>query len=169
MAKNAAWSDDGSDEAPLQLGPKKKRDDSEMDITPMIDITFLLLIFFLVASKMDPSAQVTLPKASYGMPIPEKDAVVLIITPAGPDKINVLGGTGKEFSSDPEEQEREIAEYVEAGFNGKTPFSIPPKTQVLIKADPTIKQKEIARIGLAIVKSNVKVTSLSIGVLESAQ
>ena len=37
--------------------PRKRRfDDAEMDITPMIDITFLLLIFFLVASKMDEGA-----------------------------------------------------------------------------------------------------------------
>ena len=35
--------------------PRRKRDDDEMDITPMIDITFLLLIFFVVASKMDPT------------------------------------------------------------------------------------------------------------------
>lgn len=33
--------------------PRKKREDDEMDITPMIDITFLLLIFFIVCSTME--------------------------------------------------------------------------------------------------------------------
>ena len=48
--------------------PKRKRnkDDGELDITAMIDVTFLLLAFFVVVSKMDPQAAVDLPRASYG-------------------------------------------------------------------------------------------------------
>ena len=54
--------------------PKKERnpDDGELDITPMIDVTFLLLAFFVVVSKMDPSASVALPIASYGQSVQEK-------------------------------------------------------------------------------------------------
>ncbi len=36
---------------------KKKAEEADLDITPMIDVTFLLLIFFMVASKMDPQKQ----------------------------------------------------------------------------------------------------------------
>ena len=56
-----------SEEVGLDI-PKRKRnpDDGEMDVTPMIDVTFLLLAFFVVVSKMDPQAAVDLPKASYG-------------------------------------------------------------------------------------------------------
>ena len=59
------------EESGLKL-PKRKRnpDDGELDITPMIDITFLLLAFFVVASKMDPQAAIELPKASYGVSVP---------------------------------------------------------------------------------------------------
>ena len=32
--------------------PRKKRDEEEMDITPMIDIVFLLLIFFMLTLKI---------------------------------------------------------------------------------------------------------------------
>ncbi len=39
------------DDRPLVA--RRPLDDSEMDITPMIDITFLLLIFFLVAARLD--------------------------------------------------------------------------------------------------------------------
>ena len=42
--------------------PKKKREESELDITPMIDITFLLLAFFVVVSKMDPTLAIPVPK-----------------------------------------------------------------------------------------------------------
>mgnify|MGYP003325625382 CR=1 FL=1 len=43
--------DDSDDRSPLHL-PRKKLEDAEMDITPMIDVTFLLLIFFMVTSTM---------------------------------------------------------------------------------------------------------------------
>ena len=61
--------------------PKRKRnkDDGELDITAMIDVTFLLLAFFVVVSKMDPQAAVDLPRASYGASIQDKNAVTLIV------------------------------------------------------------------------------------------
>ena len=34
------------------LGRAKKKDEADLDITPMIDVTFLLLIFFMVTSTM---------------------------------------------------------------------------------------------------------------------
>ena len=37
-----------------------------MDMTPMIDITFLLLIFFLVSSHPDQATSIALPKAQHG-------------------------------------------------------------------------------------------------------
>ena len=52
-----------------RLMPRPHQDDSEMDITPMIDMTFLLLIFFLVASKMDRSNEVRLPPAEHGVAV----------------------------------------------------------------------------------------------------
>ncbi len=69
-----------SEEANIEL-PKRKRnpDDGELDITPMIDVTFLLLAFFVVVSRMDPQAAVALPMASYGDSIQDKEAVTLIV------------------------------------------------------------------------------------------
>ena len=58
---------------------KENPEDGELDITPMIDITFLLLAFFVIASKMDPQASVDLPKASFGQSVQDKECVVLII------------------------------------------------------------------------------------------
>ena len=59
---------------------KTKTEDAELDITPMIDITFLLLAFFVMVSKMDPTTAVDLPKAQYGFTVPEKNCVVFVVT-----------------------------------------------------------------------------------------
>ena len=39
---------------------------TELSITPMIDVTFLLLVFFLVCSKVATQDAVDLPPARYG-------------------------------------------------------------------------------------------------------
>ncbi len=60
--------------------PRRKSDDeADLDITPMIDITFLLLAFFVMVSKMDPQLPVDLPQALNGDVIPEKNCVVLVV------------------------------------------------------------------------------------------
>ena len=59
---------------------KTIREDAELDITPMIDVVFLLLAFFVVVSKMDPTTAVDLPKAQYGFAVPEKNCVVFVVT-----------------------------------------------------------------------------------------
>ena len=60
MSNDLIDEDEEDDDA---VPPRAKREDEEMDITPMIDITFLLLIFFVVASKMDPSQTGNIPDA----------------------------------------------------------------------------------------------------------
>ncbi len=47
-------------------------EDFEMDITPMIDITFLLLIFFLVCSTADQDTAIELAKARHGKAVGEQ-------------------------------------------------------------------------------------------------
>ncbi|MEZ6128543.1 MAG: biopolymer transporter ExbD [Planctomycetaceae bacterium] len=45
---------------------KKKKDEAELDITPMIDVTFLLLIFFMVTSTMQATPDRDIPPAKSG-------------------------------------------------------------------------------------------------------
>ena len=47
MASRGLFSDAGG-----SFGGKRKPIEGELDITPMIDVTFLLLIFFMVSSTM---------------------------------------------------------------------------------------------------------------------
>ena len=52
---------------------------ADLDITPMIDITFLLLIFFMVASTSDVQTSVELPPARHGKGVSERDSVIITI------------------------------------------------------------------------------------------
>ncbi|NLE38525.1 MAG: biopolymer transporter ExbD, partial [Pirellulaceae bacterium] len=61
------------------LPRRPMKDDAELDITPMIDCVFLLLIFFIVSSKMDPSASVELPPAKYGGGVSDKTSFIITI------------------------------------------------------------------------------------------
>ena len=52
---------DEEDEAPA-LGPKKELAEGEMDMTPMVDVTFLLLIFFMVTAAFSLQKSIQIPK-----------------------------------------------------------------------------------------------------------
>jgi biopolymer transport protein ExbD len=53
-------------DAPIVFGTRKKIADPEMDMTPMVDVTFLLLIFFMV------TAAFTMQR-SFEVPTPNRD------------------------------------------------------------------------------------------------
>ncbi len=55
-----------AEEAPVDFGSKRKKPEVEMDMTPMVDVTFLLLIFFMV------TAAFSLQK-SFQIPTPRED------------------------------------------------------------------------------------------------
>jgi biopolymer transport protein ExbD len=124
--------------------------DGDMDITPMIDITFLLLIFFLVATRMDPQANVELPKARNGAAVSARNAVVFTVTRGDGEQALVYKGDSTDPSNrlsitDLAEQEKDITAYVEAGLNAAL-----PKQHVLIKAEPEVKHREVARVAKAV-------------------
>ncbi len=122
---------------------RRVKDTAELDITPMIDITFLLLIFFLVASTPDPSKSVELPPARYGQGVSERNSQVITI--AKPDEsrpaLVYLGdrATGEPLPEDPAEQEARIVAAVEAAN----------KPNVLIKAAKRVLHHEVARVAAA--------------------
>ena len=143
MSGNSSYSDDQYDAPVIKL--RRVREDAEMDITPMIDITFLLLIFFLVASKMDSDSEVSLPKARNGTAVTVKSSAVLTITPGNGDTVNVFTGNGaidanRIASADLAEQEAAIAAYVDRMMREES------KQQIIIKAEKSVKHREVARV-----------------------
>ena len=139
-----------SDSHSLVPRNKRKREEAEMDITPMIDVTFLLMIFFMVAAKIDPQAAVALPSAKHGDAIPEKNCVVIVIAEGPANTAQIYLGAGKdadtllESSLSLEEQEKLIGEYIDKGLNDDE------KEAVLIKAESAVKARETNRVYKAV-------------------
>lgn len=88
----------------LRDSRKNRRVSVDLDITPLIDVVFLLLIFFLVTSTFskteDAEIPINLPSAASGDKVTETQKVVLFITEDGSVEIksdaddpgNVLDG-----------------------------------------------------------------------------
>ncbi|QDU94731.1 ExbD/TolR family protein [Lignipirellula cremea] len=153
------------DEVQALFRRRRAMDDAEMDITPMIDITFLLLIFFLVAAKIESTTGVDLPEAKYGVPVAAKDSVIVTVASAPDGSAVVYLGDAidpqyRVNSGDPADQRRALAEYVDKELNGST-----AKHHVLIKADGALKHREVAKV-LATIGGAVELEILHVAVLE---
>jgi biopolymer transport protein ExbD len=150
-----------------RLRPRRAVDDNEIDITPMIDMTFLLLIFFLVGSKMEQATRVDLPPAAYGVPVALRSAVVLTVDHAGGDGlVAVYRGDGlreenRIRAADLEELEQGIESYVEDAM-----LQQGNKRHVLIKAAGGVKHRDVARVARAAGRA-AQIERLHIGVLEA--
>ncbi|MBM99152.1 MAG: hypothetical protein CMJ77_08500 [Planctomycetaceae bacterium] len=130
---------------------RRQLDDSEMDITPMIDITFLLLIFFLVAARLDEDTPVELPPARHGTAVAIKSSVILTVAAGDGDVAEIYEGDGKAAdrlisSSDLEAQQAAIVAYIEEEVAGG-------KESVLIKAEKGVKHRDVARVSTAVGKA----------------
>lgn len=137
-------------------------EDFEMDITPMIDITFLLLIFFLVCSTSDQDTAIELAKARHGKGVGERNSVIITISDEGIDSAPVYladGMIGEPLPNDPEQQQEMIAEAVEKGRREQN------KDNVIIKADRNVAHREVARVIKAV--SRVPGAKIFLAVLES--
>jgi biopolymer transport protein ExbD len=149
------------------IKPRKRNlEETEMDITPMIDITFLLLIFFLVASKMDQPAPVALPPAKNGTAVGIKNSILITIKEGenGDAKI-YKGSSGDESrllkSGDLAEQEAEIVAYVEAESAENL-----DKTAVLVSAEKAVKHRDVGRVAKAVGKVGA-IQQLHVAVMET--
>lgn len=60
---------------------KMKRVGVKVDMTPMVDVAFLLLIFFMSTSQFDPpqKAPIVIPDSHSNLKVPESDVMVLAI------------------------------------------------------------------------------------------
>jgi biopolymer transport protein ExbD len=144
--------------APVKL-PKRPPIDDEMDITPMIDMTFLLLIFFILTSKMTAEQTYALPMAKHGDALPTKSCIILNVRSAGDSAAVISRADETVFSDDPEQQAAEVGEYIQQGFNMR-------KTEVLIRADGTVRNGEIKRIKEIVSDSLDENQMINIGVID---
>lgn len=144
-----------SDERPSLCDvPRARVDDTEMDITPMIDITFLLLIYFVVAAKIGQQDDVALPAARFGVAVAERSAVTITINLDGSGKAIVYLSDGCDEtkivrSADAAEIEKAIAAYAMSEFDPSkaTPGNV--KQHIIIKAAGNVKHRDVDRAARA--------------------
>ena len=134
---------------------------ADLEITPMIDITFLLLIFFLVASHPDSQTAVDLPPARYGQGVSARSSTIITVAaPQGRGGAKVYlndGKIGEPLPDDPEIRRREIRDYVDAGLQAG-------RNDVLIKAERKVLHRQVSEVATA--AASVEGVQLYMAVLE---
>jgi biopolymer transport protein ExbD len=74
MASRILFPDEGT-----SFGGKRRMVEGDLDITPMIDVTFLLLIFFMVSSTMQGKPDLDMPVAEHAMGVDALGAAVVTV------------------------------------------------------------------------------------------
>ena len=72
---------------------KKRRIGISIDMTPMVDVAFLLLIFFMCTTQFDPPEKdkIELPESNSEAKAPESDIITIAVTSPKPENNNVSG------------------------------------------------------------------------------
>jgi len=145
------------------LFPKQTRHaDAEFDITAMIDLVFMMNIYFLVTFVTAALGEINLPAANHAVPL-DADKAVIITALAGTDwkTVSVYLADGKKGSPivEPEDQANQIAAYVDKAV-------ATGKTAVLLKAEKNIRLREIKRISAAATREGL---TLHIAITEKDQ
>jgi biopolymer transport protein ExbD len=134
--------ENAEDAAPV-LPRRKVPVDNNLDMTPMIDVTFLLLIFFLVASNPDVKAALKLPPAEYGIVVSQEQALVISVAAVpGSDEPAVYLADGKQgdpLPTDHAAQETAIREAVDRAVSGG-------RTNVVVKAERELHHRHVVRV-----------------------
>ena len=162
MADDQVWDEllDEEEEGPV-LPRRPVTDTAEMDITPMIDITFLLLIFFLVCSTANVQSAVELPPARHGTGVSDRTSVVLTVADrGGPGPALVYLADGKKGNPLPDDEDLRAAEITQAVEQGMQEG----KSTVLVKAEKGVKHGDVWRVETAV--GQVEGVRLYVAVLE---
>lgn len=113
---------------------RKDQNDIAIDMSPMIDMVFLLLIFFIVASaivKVEP-IKVEIPSAVYAK-VPEDETGRAMITVTAEGQM-YIGPTQKQVTLD------ELREWIGGEMEAD------PDTRILIRADEQVEYRDTEKI-----------------------
>jgi len=141
------------------LPPRGEYEPPEFDITAMVDLVFMMNIYFLVTFVTVAMGQLNLPMAKHVAPLDAESAVIFTLTRTLDGKgVNVyLGDSDKaEPIVEAAQQEKQIQAAVEQG-------KADGKTEVLLKAEKKVRLADLFRISTAATAEGMK---LHVGVLE---
>lgn len=131
MAKGSMSGDSG-------IKKKNSNDEADLDITPMIDVTFLLLIFFMVTSTMDDQKAANVPPAVHGIGAETNSAtIVSVLADPGGGPSRVVMGDGPDGEEAPNLEL--VRRYVQAAFSEG-------KELCIIKAERDVKEGKVQEV-----------------------
>lgn len=187
MALEAILDTEQDGDAVDALLRRRPQESVEMDITPMIDIVFLLLIFFLVASIPDMQVEADLPPARHGVGINPHSAIVITLAERpgdAPAKVYLSDGkSGRPIPADFAGQEAAI----ERALRGEAGVALPDDfaeqeailrravsigfhrlgmTNVLLKAEKSVLHRDVDRVSRAVASADAEGIQLNLAVHE---
>jgi biopolymer transport protein ExbD len=142
------------------MGGRKAHDDAEFDITAMIDLVFLMNIYFMflfITTSMSQTPD--LPTAAHAAPLAvEESFTITVLSTSDPNMVLVeLENEKGAQIRDPVAQQQKIAAAVEAAVAQK-------KTKILLKCQKGVRLRETQRIAAAVAREGV---TLHVAVMEA--
>ncbi len=132
-------------ESDALLGRQPHREPPEFDITAMVDLVFMMNIYFMVTFITMALAEINLPQAAHVQPLDGDEAVIFTVLGSLDGKsVTVSTGVGDQLRQLPEgdSQDDEIGAAVDRGVAGG-------KKAVLIKAEKKVRLGELFRVASA--------------------
>lgn len=150
-------SDSASDEG--LLNRHRRPHEANFDITAMIDLVFMLNIFFLVTTAVAAQMEMDLPIVRHCIPTDPEEAVMISLVGGGAQPVAVtINDDQRHEVTDPDQQIQMVRRAVEeASQSGKK--------VILIKAERAVKLRDVKRIGSAATK-DIKGMELRMAVIE---
>ena len=147
MAAGNEWQERFEDEQDGAVRLRKPhRASDEIDMTPMIDCVFLLLIFFLVHSALTSiNAAVELPPAQFGTAADMKQTVVLtmVAREGGQPPEVYLGDPDLQQKTNLLDSEAKVLEAIRQGRDEG-------KEAVMLRAERTLKHRDVSKVASAV-------------------
>ena len=143
-----------------QFFPARKQDaHPEFDITAMVDLVFMMNIYFLVTFVTAALGEINLPAANHAVALDgDKATVITVLAGIDARSVEVYLADGRKGRPilEPDDQATQIANAVDlAAARGKT--------AVLIKAEKNIRLREMKRIATAAAREGM---TLHIAIME---
>ncbi len=143
------------------LPVRPAQDDAHFDITAMIDLVFMMNIFFMVTALTAALAEIALPEAEHCLAADSEDAVIVTVTANADGEPLVFLGDGEVGTPlDTAQQARDISAAIEQAV------AAGHKT-VIVKAAHNVRHKAVAEV--ARLASENEEVELHLGVRETSR
>lgn len=134
------------------IARKPYQEPPEFDITAMVDLVFMMNIYFLVTFVTVALSEIDLPTANRCTPLDAETAVVATVIGSLDGKTTTVylnDGEKGDALREPEQQERRLRAYVEQGAGSQ-------KTDVLLKAEKRVRLGDLFRLASAAAVEGMK-------------